>query len=71
METNDPPLMHLQTAALSVECPGCDTPERLLVAAEMVSAQGAFPTTELPIIREPEESAIDRALRGKCFIPTF
>lgn len=71
MTPNDPALMHLQTAALSVSCPGCDTPERLMVAAETVSAQGAFPTTELPILREPEESAIGRALRGKCFIPTF
>lgn len=62
MLENDPALMHLQTAALSVTCPGCDTPERLMVAAENLSAAGMDPAD--PILREPDASAIDAALRG-------
>lgn len=44
--------------------------EALMVAAENLSAEGAFPETELPVLRDGD-SAIDRALRGKFFIPTF
>lgn len=58
-------------AAAADAAPDHGSPERNMVAAENLSAAASFPSTELPILREPEESAIDRALRGKCFIPTF
>lgn len=60
---------HNLLAAIAA-APAAPTPEATEVKAENLSAAGAFPATELPILRDGD-SAIDRALRGRYFIPTF
>lgn len=64
MLDNEAATSHLLHSVQTATVPGCTTPDAIGVAAENLSAAGAFPTTELPVLRDRDGSAIDAALRA-------